>query len=72
MNFVIKSRSALVLGAFFAAVTARTIFDDVWHGSEITVAHLQAGAALVAAIASGHFIGRPLNKDACQRFSDCC
>lgn len=56
MMFTIKSRSALALGIFFAAVTARTIFDDVAHGAEITVAHLQAAAALVAAIASGHFL----------------
>lgn len=50
----VKSPGALILGLFFTAVTARTIFDDVWHGAEITVAHLNALAALVAAIASGH------------------
>lgn len=56
MSVQIKSFSALGLGAFFTAITARTIFDDVWHGSEITVTHYQAAAALVAAIASGHFV----------------
>jgi hypothetical protein len=52
----LKSPGALALGIFFTAVTALTIFDDVRHGAEITVAHIQAAAALVAAIAAGHFI----------------
>lgn len=52
----VKSRGALALGLFFTTVTARTIFDDVWHGADITVAHLNALAALVAAIASGHLV----------------
>lgn len=52
----IRSRGALALGIFFTAVTARTILDDVWNGAPFTVSHLQAAAALVAAIASGHMI----------------
>lgn len=56
MSVQIKSYGALGLGAFFTLITARTIFDDVWHGSEVTVTHLQAAAALVAAIASGHCV----------------
>ena len=54
LRTTIRSYPALGLGAFFAFVTARTIFDDVWSGAPVTVAHFQAGAALVAAIASGH------------------
>lgn len=52
----IRSFGALLLAAFFATVTARTIFDDVWHGTEVTVAHLQSLAAIVAALASGHLL----------------
>ena len=54
LRTTIRSYPALGLGAFFAFVTARTIFDDVWSGAPVSVAHFQAGAALVAAIASGH------------------
>ena len=55
-NTTIRSWGALALGLFFTAVTARTILDDVWHGAPFTISHLQAVAALVAAIASGHMI----------------
>lgn len=51
----IKSRGALALGLFFTAITCRTVFDDVWQGSAVTIAHLNSLAAIVAAIASGHF-----------------
>ena len=44
----------LILGMFFAAVTARVLFDDVIHGAEISTSHLLSLAALVAALASGH------------------
>lgn len=53
---IIKSRGALALGVFFTAITCRTVFDDVWQGAPVTVAHLNSLAAIVAAIASGHFI----------------
>lgn len=56
MTTIIKSRGALALAVFFAVVTARTIFDDVWAGASVTIGHLNAAAALVAAIASGHLI----------------
>ncbi|MBL8884586.1 MAG: hypothetical protein JNL45_16215 [Hyphomicrobium sp.] len=56
LNTIIRSPGALVLGLFFAGVTARTIFDDVWSGAPITISHLNALAALVAAVASGHFV----------------
>lgn len=46
----------LALGIFFAAVTARVIFDDVWQGAEITTNHILSVAALVAAIASGNVL----------------
>lgn len=52
----IRSWGALALGLFFTAVTARTILDDVWSGAPVTISHMQAVAALVAAIASGHMI----------------
>jgi len=52
----IKSWGALALGVFFTAITARTIFDDVWHGAEFTVSHINAVGALVAAIAAGHLV----------------
>lgn len=55
-SITLKSPGALALAVFFALVTARTIFDDVWHGAEVTTAHLQSLAAIVAALASGHFI----------------
>jgi hypothetical protein len=52
---IIRSWGLLALGLGFAAVTARTIFDDVFTGTApITIAHLNSAAALVAAIASGH------------------
>lgn len=53
----IKSWGALALGLFFTGVTAATILKDVVvDGAPFTIIHLQAAAALVAAIASGHFI----------------
>jgi len=39
---------------FFTAVTGFTIFNDVWNGAAFTIAHLNAAATLVAAIAAGH------------------
>lgn len=45
---------AIGLGAFFAAVTAYVLFEDVAHGAAITTGHVLALGALVAAIASGH------------------
>lgn len=55
LDTTIRSPGALALGLFFAGVTARTIFDDVFTGDPITIAHLNALAALVAAVAAGHY-----------------
>lgn len=55
-NTTIRSWGALALGVFFTAVTARTIFDDVWNGATVTISHINAAAALVAAIAAGHMV----------------
>lgn len=52
----IRSWGALAIAAFFGAVTARTLFDDVLSGAPVTVAHLQSAAAIVGAIASGHLL----------------
>lgn len=52
----VRSWGALALGLFFAAVTTRTILDDVWHGAPFSISHLNAFAALVAAIAAGHMV----------------
>lgn len=45
----------LVIGGFLALVTARVLFDDVWHGAEITTSHLLSLAAIVVALSSGHY-----------------
>ena len=50
----VRSWPAIGLGAFFAAVTAYVLFEDVAHGAAITTGHVLALGALVAAIASGH------------------
>ncbi len=50
----IRSPGALTLGVFFTGVTGFTIVNDVWNGAAFTIAHLNAAAALVAAIAAGH------------------
>lgn len=55
-SITISSWGALLIAAFFAAVTARTLFDDVLTGAPITVAHMQSLAAIVGAIASGHML----------------
>lgn len=52
----IRSWGALLLAAFFAVVTARTLFDDVWGGAPVTTGHLQSLAAIIGAIASGHLL----------------
>ena len=57
----IRSWGALLLGIFLAAVTCRTIFDDVWNGAAINTGHLQSAAAIIAAIAAGHMIWPQLN-----------
>ncbi len=56
LDTTIRSPGALALGVFFAGVTARTIFDDVFMGAPVTIAHLNALAALVAAVAAGHYV----------------
>lgn len=56
LDTTIRSLGALALGVFFAGVTARTIFDDVFTGLPVTIAHLNALAALVAAVAAGHYL----------------
>ena len=45
----------LALGIFFSLVTGFVLFDDVRHGAEITTSHVLSLAALVAALASGHW-----------------
>lgn len=45
----------LVIGAFLSLVTARVLFDDVWHGAEITTSHLLSLAAIVVALSAGHY-----------------
>lgn len=47
---------AMALWLFFTAVTAYTLLRDVLHGAEpITTSHVLAVAALVAALAAGHY-----------------
>lgn len=45
----------LVIGAFLSLVTARVLFDDVWHGAEITTSHILSLAAIVVALTAGHY-----------------
>jgi hypothetical protein len=45
----------LALGAFFASITGFVLFADVIGGAPFTTNHALALAALVAAIASGHY-----------------
>lgn len=45
----------LVIGAFLSLVTARVLFDDVWHGAEISTSHILSLAAIVVALTSGHY-----------------
>lgn len=53
----IKSWGSLALGLFFTAITACTIFKDVFFdGAAFSIVHLQAAGALVAAISAGHYI----------------
>ncbi len=53
----IKSPGALALGLFFALVTGVTILKDVvMDSAQFNLVHLQALAAMVAAIAAGHYI----------------
>ena len=63
-NTIIRSRPAIALGAFFASVTAFVLFSDVIHGAEINTSHVLSLAALVAAIASGHFVWPQLRSGA--------
>ena len=61
---IIKNRPAIVLGGFFATVTAYVLFNDVIHGAAINTSHVLSLAALVAAIASGHFVWPQLRSGA--------
>lgn len=45
----------LVIGVFLSLVTARVLFDDVWHGAEITTSHILSLAAIVVALTAGHY-----------------
>lgn len=45
----------MVIGAFLSLVTARVLFDDVWHGAEVTTSHLLSLAAIVVALSAGHY-----------------
>jgi hypothetical protein len=49
-----RSWSSIALGTFFAATTARVLFDDVVAGAPVSTTHALSLAALVAALASGH------------------
>lgn len=51
---IVRSWPAIGLGAFFGSVTGFVLFEDVMHGSPVTIGHLQTAAALVGAIAAGH------------------
>jgi len=54
---IIKSPGALALGVFFACVTGVTILKDVvMDGASFNLTHVQSIAAMVAAIAAGHFV----------------
>lgn len=56
-NITIRSRGLLLVGLICAAVTARTLFDDViTTGAPLTVSHLQSAVALIAALVAGHMI----------------
>lgn len=52
----VRSWSAIGLGSFFASVTAYVLFNDVVHGAAVNTSHVLSLAALVAAIASGHYV----------------
>lgn len=52
---IVRSWPAIGLGAFFGSVTGFVLFEDVMHGSPVTIGHLQTAAALVGAIAAGHY-----------------
>lgn len=60
----IRSWPAIGLAAFFATVTGYVLFTDVLHGAEINTSHVLSLAALVAAIASGHFVWPQLRSGA--------
>ncbi len=48
--------AAMLLWLFFTSVTAYTLLRDVLHGAEpVTTSHVLAVAALVAALAAGHY-----------------
>lgn len=51
----VRSYPAIGFGAFFALVTGYVLFNDVWHGAQITTSHAMSLAALVAALAAGHY-----------------
>lgn len=55
-NTTIRSWPAIGLGSFFATVTGYVLFNDVINGSSVNTSHVLSLAALVAAIASGHYV----------------
>jgi hypothetical protein len=56
MHTIIRSPGAIALGAFFASVTGYVLFKDGIDGAAVTTNHVLNLAALVAALASGHFV----------------
>lgn len=55
MTTTIRSWGAIALATFFVSVTCVVQFEDVIRGGTITIGHVTSLAALVAAIAAGHW-----------------
>jgi len=51
----IRSYPSIGFGAFFALVTGYVLFNDLWHGAQLTTSHALSLAALVGALAAGHY-----------------
>ncbi len=52
---IVRSRSAIGLGLFFAAIAAWVLLWDIRAFTDVTTDHVQAIAALAGTIAAGHF-----------------
>lgn len=51
----VRSWPAMAFGGFFALVTGYVLFNDLLHGGALTTSHAMSLAALVAALAAGHY-----------------
>ncbi len=60
----IRSWPSLVIGGFFAAITAWVLLADVIAGAPLTPAHAMSAGAVLAAIASGHYAWPALRRGA--------